>query len=684
MTTLATLPLSVLLLLAAPSADGDEDDAPVLLPAAQETVTVSASRLPLDPEPIEDVPAHVTVRGEESIARSGARTLQDLLAGEAGVIAYDQYGNGLATTFDLRGFREGTGTAVLLDGVRMNDPRANTIALELIPLEGLGSVELVRGPAAATVGGGAEAGVLHVLTAAGGPTRGSVTATAGTDDTSRLSASAVARAFGDTTVSVAAARDATDGFRPNSGGDLERALLRVAHPISSSQRLDLTVLVGERDLQAPGALTDDEWRDDPSGNRFNLLDVNRDRLRQASLGWTATLGPVRLATTVYGREVDAEGLTTGRSAPVFGGFFVDTRTSVVGSAVQAALPRGSHTLVAGVEWLDGDVDALGVITPPDDPGSVDRSAPASDNTTGRRSTAVFVQDEWRPLERLVVVLGARHDRDRLDYEERAAAVPEDTRTFSETSGRAGVTWKAAPHHSLHAAFSQAFLAPTVEELFAFPGFFSNRELRPQSSDSWELGYHLQGDDGSLQVAAFRIDTTDEIVFRPGGPPDFAGTNVNEGRTRRDGLEVAARTVVSGRIELRAAGTWIDARIRHGEHAGHRLPLVPELRLSAGLRASLPHRVQLDGDLLWVDEQRLDGDDAAAWDPLPSWTRLDLRAGWTPARTGGITWLAEVRNVLDRTYATRGIAAFDAAAGVTDRFVTPAPGRRFALGARWAF
>ena len=100
-----------------------------------ERVRVTATRLPASEEPRRNVPAFVTVITREQIERSGARTVQQLLSMQAGVVLYDQTGNGIETTLELRGFSQGTGTSVFLDGARLNDPRNNTVSLELVPID---------------------------------------------------------------------------------------------------------------------------------------------------------------------------------------------------------------------------------------------------------------------------------------------------------------------------------------------------------------------------------------------------------------------------------------------------------------------------------------------------------------------------------------------------------------------
>src|SRR5262245_148932 len=147
-------------LLPALAADEDTDDADV-------HVVVTATRLDDRPAQAAEIPASVTVIDREAIERSGARTVQDLLAQEAGVIVYDQVGNDVEKTLDLRGFTGGRGIAVFLDGARINDPRNNAVALEQVPLSAVERIEVTRGSSASLAGGGAEAGVIRIVTRRG-------------------------------------------------------------------------------------------------------------------------------------------------------------------------------------------------------------------------------------------------------------------------------------------------------------------------------------------------------------------------------------------------------------------------------------------------------------------------------------------------------------------------------------
>ncbi|HZN54308.1 MAG TPA: TonB-dependent receptor, partial [Candidatus Polarisedimenticolaceae bacterium] len=591
-----------------------------------ETVVVTSTRLEDKPAPKSDVPAHVTVVDRERIEASGARNLQDLLVEEAGIALIDQVGNDVQKTLDLRGFAGGKGVAVFLDGARLNDPRNNAVALEQVPLDAVERVEITRGPAAALAGGGAEAGVVRIITRRGTTPAASVSVSGGTWNTQAYDGTYGGR-FGRFDVFGSGSYDTTDGFRPNAGGRQARFYASGGVDVGGERHLSLSLFSSDLDYGNPGALSLAEFESDPQQNVYNRLDFTDSVDRQASLTFQGPVGAgFSVAAHVAFRDDRASTLSTGRSASVFGGFFLDAEGSAWSGTGQATREIGGHRLAFGAEALDGDTDSTGFFTSPSSPGTYDPSAPASRNTAGVTSAGVFAQDAWSISPRWNLTGGVRADRSRVGYDESIpGTVPSDERTFSEVSLRAGVTARPTDAAEIYVSYADAFLPPTPEQLFAFPFFGSNPELKPEDAHAYELGARVHGSAYSIDAALFLTDTRNEIIFDPTPTPsDPFGTNVNAAATRRLGAELAARGRLGARVSAFANAAYTDATFTAGPDDGSDVPLVPKVRVAAGLDAALPRGFGLRIDGLHVGSQVLDNDAGNVRSRLEAYTVANVR------------------------------------------------------------
>ncbi len=192
---------------------------------------------------------------------------------------------------------------------------------------------------------------------------------------------------------------------------------------------------------------------------------------------------------------------------------------------------------------------------------------------------------------------------------------------------------------------------------------------------------------------FRVDTRDEIIFDPSSAVGLFGANVNAGSARRSGVEAVFSLPVGDASRLFANLTLMDTALRSGANRGKSLPLVPDERLTLGFEGALGDdlRLRLDGQR--VGEQVLDNDEANSQGTLAPYTVVNARLTWSPplvrrakaaGETAGPVFFVEARNLLDESYESRGIFAFDFVAGRNDVFLTPAPGRHLMVGIEWGF
>jgi len=676
---------------AAAEAKGSEESR---RPKREERVTVTATRLPAEGQDLAVVPAPVSVFTREQIEASGATTVQEFLAGHASFNVFDQVGNQVQSTVALRGFSSDTAMALVVDGVRFNEPDDNRAAFDLIPLAEVERIEVVRGSYSSIYGGGSLAGVINVITRSGAaPIEASVAAGAYGTNTQRLAGGGES---GTISWFAAADRAAADGYRDSAATETLAGLARLDWRLRPDSTLTFSFRHGENDLGAGGALNAAELDADRRQNVYNRPDFEDSSLDLALIEFRTDLpaGFDLRAQPSY-RSNDVTILTTGRTAALFGsGFQTETTYDTLALALQAGHQwRGERigsTLAFGGELRSSDFGSDGFFTDPDG----ENSSLATTNATDERITGAFVEETLAFGPRVSLSGGARYDSVRLDFtqDDAFSGASSGETTFSAWSPRVGVNWNPAEHTGLYASASRAFLAPTVTQLFAFVGFGSNPDLDPQTSTGLELGLRQEiGASGSLTANVFRIEVDDEIQFVYTDPAFFLGENQNIGRTQREGFELTLAGPLAPRLRGSLEYTFTDAVFdedldRNGDGvistlpdpftgvldvpAGSPLSMVPRHRTTASLSWELPAGFTLEARGLFVSSQPLTGDDAGTRDSLPAYEVLDLGLRY---RRPHWDLTLRIENALDSDYSTRGISS-----GSED-FFTPAPERRLWAG-----
>lgn len=161
---LVSLPVTLLLLAAAPPGHADDTSLPQA-GASMAPVVVTATRVPT---PAEDVPAGVTVITRAEMQRRGDNTLTDALSTVPGLRVSQSGGPGGNASVFIRGTNSDA-VLVLRDGMPLNDSADSSGAFNfgVDTLADVERIEVIRGPMAALYGSGAIGGVINIITRRG-------------------------------------------------------------------------------------------------------------------------------------------------------------------------------------------------------------------------------------------------------------------------------------------------------------------------------------------------------------------------------------------------------------------------------------------------------------------------------------------------------------------------------------
>ncbi|MBU0634178.1 MAG: TonB-dependent receptor plug domain-containing protein, partial [Candidatus Omnitrophica bacterium] len=162
-----------------------------------------------------EVSSSVSIITAKDIKASNAKSIPDLLKNLEGIYTYDSSGVGTTGRINMRGFWGGMSThqVVLIDGIPQNKGNDKLVDWDLIALDNIEKVEVVRGPACALYGDNAMSGVINIITK--NPRLGSQTKAAysyGSFETHTWAASA-SGTVADTGYYLGLGGKATEGFR---------------------------------------------------------------------------------------------------------------------------------------------------------------------------------------------------------------------------------------------------------------------------------------------------------------------------------------------------------------------------------------------------------------------------------------------------------------------------------------
>ena len=658
--------LVLLFLLGAPAVSQTQDTLP--------PVVVTSSRLRDIEQPASQVPGKVIVVSADEIEKLGAKTVQEVLQYQTGIVLYDAVGNEFQQTVDLRGFNAQpvTATSVFVDGVRVNEPDFNTINFNLIPIEDIERIEIL--PGTATVfGRNALAGVINITTKRGRTDRPHIGMNIGGGSYGRqrytFSTDGPLPLIPNFDYYFGVTRELTNGYREefgsrHAGATITRLLTKLGYRLGDNTDASLAYTRVLDSISQAGSLPASRLRVDRNDN-LTPGDQQKDNLHQVALNLTQKL-PMGFSLALNGffRRNDIELFTRGLSSEAS----LQTETNSGGTTIQAshegAILNKKNLLTFGVEYTRNKFDTAnaGIFLP----------AFTFQNlrSTKEDVAGIFLTDSFHLFESLVVNGGFRYDWDRLNFTDEIDPTLSGTKTYDRISPKAGLVYTPVKNLSFSFSYSEGARIPTVDELFAQGPFGSNPDLKAMTSRNFELGAKTQLQDWlEASLALFYTPVRDEILFIVTDPLLFFGRNENISRTLRRGIELSLKARyqkwLDGFINYTAmkATFETDVLLFSGQvRKGDDLPLVPRHRVGVGIN-TYPLEgltVSLFGN--YVGSQFMQSDEPNQAKKIADYFVLNSRVAYQWKQWTGYV---NFNNLTNRKYSTSGIL-------VNEPFRVPAP------------
>ena len=668
-----------------------QDTIPRRLPPVV-TVTRDVERSPLD------LPFAISTLRPDSLAPGQTHTQVDqTLALLPGVTVANRTNPSQDTRVSVRGFgaRSQFGARsirILRDGIPLTLPDGQT-PIDYLDLESVGSVEVIRGPAAALYGN-ASGGVIDLRSAPSPAVPLAVQARSwnGGSGLERYTA-LLGGATGSTTYQGNIGRTQSDGYRQYAHQRLTNAFTRVATKIGTSELSLIGMGLDMPLAENPGALTRAQVDSAPDqADRLSVQKKARKVVHQVQLGLAERTPIARegeFTTQLYG------GTRSLYNPLTFAVVGVDRRQG--GAGARLTLPwtiagtANRASLGVDAQWLDdarknwANCNAVPTANANCPSVSSEKGILTLDQRELVSSVGPYLRDEV-DVGRIRASAGVRADRVRFEVRDHYLADGRDdsgNRSLNAVSPMLGIAARVSPFQSFYATVGSAFETPTTTELGNQPDGTAglNRDLKPQYSTTYEVGTKgVAVSNVQYDVSLFDTEVRDELI--PFEVPGGNGRTYyrNAGRTRRQGVELALTTDL-GPVSLVATYAFSHFRFRDfvnggSQYAGHSIPGVPEHQAQAAATWHLPRAFVVAEAIakseVWVN----DANSVAA----PGFAVFNLRAGGTA--TFGKPWLAPVigvQNVFDRRYVGSVAVNASGASIAATKFYEPSAGRTWFVG-----
>ena len=551
-------------------------------------------------------------------------------------------GFGARSSFGVRGVR------LYTDGIPATMPDGQG-QFSHFDLGSAGRIEVLRGPFSALYGN-SSGGVIALFTE-DAPPEATIGATVagGSFGMQRYALKATGRP-GDVNLVADAVHFSTDGYREHSAAERNLFNAKGGWQLGSGSKLTLVAnVLDSPNAQDPLGLTRAQMTADPSQAGTNAIAYNtRKSLSQEQAGATYEhafgANDALVAMGYYGHrhttQFQAIPLGVQVARPTHPGGVIDLDRNYGGADVHYStrheFARGTLQFTAGVAYDDLNEARKGYQNfAADGPGGIElgvQGALRRDETNRVYDFDQYLQAQWDSGARWLATLGARNSRVEVtthDHYTPAATGPTSV-DYTAFTPVAGLTWRIEPGFNAYAAYGKGFETPTLTELAyrstdgSLPGL--NFDLRPSHSDNYELGLKFARPRLTATLAAFYIDTHDELAVLSSSGGRAVYQNILD--TQRRGAEFSALASLTPQWRLRFAYTWIEAVTATDD----RLPAVPAHTVYAALSwASLAHgaSVTIEGigrDHFYVNDAN---SDAAAGYGLVN-LHCDLaqqRSGW---------------------------------------------------------
>lgn len=487
----------------------------------------------------------------------------------------------------------------------------------------------------------------------------------------------------------------TDGFRDHSTAQKVLNNAKLTWNLEDGSKINWVMNRVDIDADDPQGLSREQWKANPKqvNDRTNTYNVRKEiEQTQTGLTWTKPLNDQQELYSMFylgnRQVVQYQSIPKGPQANArHAGGVIDFDRDYYGADFRwtgkEVLPN--TTLVAGVA-LDRMVEDRKGYNNYNNQGKfgVKGDLRRNENNT-LWNLDPYVQASWQFLPTWHLDTGLRYSNVHYESEDHyiVAGNGDDSGStdYQKLLPSVALGLEILPELYAYASYGKGFETPTFTEM-AYPTLATsgiNFDLKPASSDTYELGLKSQNAFGLFTLAVFNTVTKNDIV-----PDDANGgrsTFRNAEKTLREGAELSWQKQLWQALNIRTSYSYLDATFDADIPATTTKPLIQKGTYIPGIAKN-----QAFAALAWQPEQGFQAgldvrymdkiyvDDINS-DTAPSYTVVAANVGYLWVnRDWKINTYARVDNLFDRNY-VGSVIVNDS----NSRFFEPADGRNFSVG-----
>ncbi len=553
-------------------------------------VSITATRLE---RKTQDVPASISVIGQDRIENAKMHNIKDALSGTPGV-QIDSKNGGYDSRLIIRGagvkarygIRE---VMILLNGVPVTDPDGFS-KLDLLDPQQIEQIEVVKGPNSTLWGANAAGGVINIITRSPVKNQGGFVKIEGGSHEERSSAFSYAGNIDNFLMySINGSYIASNNtWREHNKYEAYNASFQPVFVFDDGTVWENYISYNKSDLQLPGSTDQVLFEDYEKTGDLTINDTRKTILRIIDGKLQTRVNPwSREEPWKYSGRYSDSAFFSSRLTKKIGNFDIKPliygnrwthnhpvpgminvgKSDVYGGDLQIDWKHKYGTLTAGgtgrIDHQDGkrykyqDVTVSPYINRITAVDSDTKGDLAEDSYYSTRLIGGYIQESLKPIDGLIVDLGIRYDevkfkmKGKIDsyydwsrgnyidcsYSMTDCGQPVENKKYNirkiyeAASPRMGVSYKIFKQLNVYANAARGIQTPTTSEIS------SNPSLKLVKYTNYELGLKGRGQSWMFDINGYKGVLENEVV--PKLTVDRETEYSNAGRTKKDGIEFEA-------------------------------------------------------------------------------------------------------------------------------------------------